>query len=180
VRKLPGLILLPALALAFVGWSVAEPDVGQAHAATLGCIDSGTARVVFVSAFTDDDGRVNDPALDPRDNGVDPGLDKRVGVCQARVESSSRVTVQAGNTYPGYSCRFWVKVRNDGTRSQLCQPPVIHAPAGLRVTVIGSSLCPKLCPGKWARYAFRLEVLQEAPQDSLIPFDIELLFRPAP
>lgn len=172
-------MLLPALALAFVGWGLAEPEIGLAHGA-LGTVSCGTSQVVFHRAFTNDDGRVDDRSLDPNDNGIDPGFDKRVGECRAWLESSTVVRVEARNVYPGYTCRFWVKVRNAGTKTQLCQSPYIQAPPQIRVTDVTPNRCSKLCPGQYAMYAFQLQVQQSAAQGATYQFRIDLSFRPYP
>lgn len=97
-------------------------------------LESGNVDLVFTSAFTDDDGTVDDVLLDSQDNasstqvfdawgpsssadpaatGPDakPHYDKDVARCQALIDGS---VVQDG-AYPSYNCTSWFSMQNSGT-----------------------------------------------------------------
>ena len=97
-------------------------------------LESGNVDLVFSSAFTDDDGIVDDPLLDSQDNasstqvfdawgpsssadpaatGPDakPHYDKDVARCQALIDGS----VSQDQAYPSYNCTAWFEMQNSGT-----------------------------------------------------------------
>ena len=97
-------------------------------------LESGNVDLVFSSAFTDDDGIVNDVLLDSQDNasstqlfdawgpsssadpaaaGPDtkPRYDKDVARCQALLDGS----VTQEEAYPSYNCTTWFSMQNSGT-----------------------------------------------------------------
>jgi len=97
-------------------------------------LESGNVDLVFTSAFTDDDGAVDDVLLDSQDNasstqvfdawgpsssadpaaaGPDPKLryDKDVARCEALIDGS----VTQDGAYPRYNCTSWFSMQNSGT-----------------------------------------------------------------
>lgn len=107
-----------------------------------GTVATGRVHAMFVSAFTDDDDTVNDPAkdsgdldncqdlgkvdrngngltsCDPAASGRDPKPrhDKDVARCDAAIVGDREVaTVTKTNVYPGYFCTAWFDVVNDGS-----------------------------------------------------------------
>lgn len=102
----------------------------------LGTINTSELSVEFLFGFTDDNGRVDDPNLDPGDNGecsfgdtpessCDPATtgpgpkdrhDRDVGSCVAGLESDGNVaTVLVDGAYPGYACTAWFPVISAGS-----------------------------------------------------------------
>ncbi len=100
-----------------------------------GEINTGAVRAEFVSAFTDDDGRVDDAGRDSGDTGncpiqaggnssCDPAAsgpdpkprwDKDVAICTAAVLADGTGLVTKKNVYPGYFCTSWFGVHNSGS-----------------------------------------------------------------
>ena len=169
----PWLWLLAAVAGAVFGLGFGEPEPG------LSCDSCGGSSigVKFLSAFTNDDEVVNNTSLDPKDNGIDPGYDKRVAVCQAWVTSSGKVRVEVRNGYPSYTCRFWTKVRNIGESTIYYTGSAIDAPAVLTVRDVTGSSCSKLKAGGDKALAFTVHVEQAAHQQAVYSFEIEPRFK---
>lgn len=98
----------------------------------LGTINTSDAAMSFVSAFTNDDGMVNDPNLDPDDTGNCPNggrpdsscdpvgqgpgrVNRDVARCSAAVEPGELLaTVEMDQAYPAYHCTAWFVTRNTG------------------------------------------------------------------
>ena len=101
-----------------------------------GVVNTGNVSSVFRGAFTDDDGKVDNPALDSGDTGncpvqaggqssCDPAAsgadpkprhDKDVALCVAEVGpagETARVTKRSA--YPGYFCTAWFGIHNNGS-----------------------------------------------------------------
>ena len=131
------LFMILILALAFLG-------VGYGMWSKLlvinGIVNTGKVDAIFVNAFTDDDGTVNNPEKDAGDIGkcgeyqynADGSCDpdkfgpnptryiKDVGHCEAIVDlladptgETLKVTVENG--YPSYYCTVWFDILNSGT-----------------------------------------------------------------
>ena len=119
---------LLVLGLAQAAWSL--------RLEILGTINTGEAEMNFVGSFTDDDGLVNDPVLDPDDSGncpvgarpnsscdplgTGPGpklrLDRDVARCTAALEPDGLTAiVEMAEAYPDYRCTGWFLMRNTGT-----------------------------------------------------------------
>lgn len=102
----------------------------------LGTINTSDAAMSFAAAFTNDDGLVNDPNLDPGDTGncpiggrpdsscdpvgdgpgPPPRLDRDVARCSAAVEAGAlEATVELDQAYPAYHCRAWFAASNTGS-----------------------------------------------------------------
>lgn len=132
--------------------------------------------VRFVTAFTDDDGKVDEGGRDPWDSGVDPGYEKRVGRCQAQLIDGKQVRVVLFNTYPSYTCRFWLKVKNVGSKEVRLDTPVIAAPPELTLRVVEAPSCTTLYPGKRLYVGYSIHVEQSAERETAYPFAIEHSF----
>jgi hypothetical protein len=143
-----------------------------------GC--GGTVGVKFVSAFTNDDGIVNQKSLDPHDNGVDPGYEKMVASCRAWLVSSGNVKVEVNNGYPSYTCRLWAKVRNTGTSSVDYIGRAIGAPKELTVRDVTDPSCNRIKPGGEKYLSFTVHVEQAARQRGVYTFEIRPDFKGAP
>lgn len=153
-----------------LGLALGRPEPGLTCSS--GCGGS-TFGVKFLSAFTNDDGVVNSPSLDPNDNGIDPGYDKRVATCRAWLSTSDKVRVEVRNGYPSYTCRFWTKVRNTGTSTVYYAGSGVDAPMVLSVRDVTASSCLKLKPGEAKYISFTVHVEQAAHQLESYTFDIE-------
>jgi hypothetical protein len=147
---------------------------------------------LFVDAWTNDDGSGGDgddggPSIgydawsglssaDPESPG--PGasrLDKDVAICTAAVRQSDPgfVDVAVGNAYPGYVCTFNAVVSNGTGLPVTVAPAVVESGPGLLVR-IESALPVTLAPGQQAEVVFSVEVLEEAPQGSALPFSVTI------
>lgn len=125
------IVLIVALAAIGVGYGLWSQSLF-----IRGRVSTGTVSAEFTHAFTDDDGRVDDPALDggdtadctinvpdnetscdPAASGKDPKArrDKNVGQCKASVVAADRGQVEKLNAYPGYFCTAWFEVHNNGS-----------------------------------------------------------------
>ena len=157
-----------------LGLAVGRPEPGLTCSS--GCGGS-TVGVKFLSAFTNDDGVVNSSTLDPNDNGVDPGYDKRVASCRAWVSTVDKIWTKVLNGYPSYTCRFWAKVRNTGTSTVYYLGSVIDSPTVLTVRDVSGSSCLKLKPGQAKYISFTVHIEQAAGQMATYTFDIEPRFK---
>lgn len=167
--------LIPAAGLVAVGVAglgLFDSAWSEAHGVWWGGCKS-KPEVRFTKAFTNDDGYVNDVHLDPQDNGIDPGYDKRVASCSASVLDSKKVLVTVTNGYPSYTCRFWTEFKNTGCESLKRKPPVIHAPSELTVLEAGGTPCSILKPGARAQTSFTVHVEQWAKQGFTYQFIID-------
>ena len=173
-RRRPWLWLLAAVVGAVLGLAFGRSEPGLTCGSSCG---GGSIGVEFLSAFTNDDGVVNNTSLDPKDNGIDPGYDKRVAACQAWVTSSGKVKVEVSNGYPSYTCRFWTKVRNSGHSTIYYTGSVIDAPAVLTVRDVTGLSCSKIKAGGDKVLAFMLHVVQAAHQQAVYTFEIEPRFK---
>lgn len=127
------LFMTLVLALAFLG-------VGYGLWSKLlkidGTINTGEVDAVFYTAFTDDDGTLDDPAgvkdagddgecvlygdssCDPKEYGPDPErYDKDVGECFAVIDSGDpqKLHITVNTAYPSYYCTVWFDILNNGT-----------------------------------------------------------------
>jgi len=165
--------LLAVVVGTVLGLALGKPEPGL----SCGSCTGGSIGVKFLSAFTNDDEVVNNTSLDPKDNGIDPGYDKRVAACRAWVTSSGKVRVQVSNGYPSYTCRFWAKIRNIGKSTIYYTGSAIHAPAVLTVRDVTGSSCGKLKAGGDKVLAFTVHVEQAARQLAVYTFEIEPRFK---
>jgi hypothetical protein len=168
------------LALVVVGMAVTAASLGLVDS-SLSCGNCTQPRlsVVYLRAFTDDDGVVNEPGKDSADNGIDPGNGKAVASCTAWVDTQNRVRVTIANGYPGYRCRLWVKMRNVGCRSVRRGPAVITSPSVLSVVEVRPGSCSVLRPGDSQYGAFDVEVRQSARELATYFFTVETRFTEA-
>lgn len=125
------IVLVIALAVIGVGYGLWSQSLF-----IRGRISTGAVSAEFLDAFTDDDGKVDDPALDQNDtpdcsinvpgnptscdpaaSGPDPKArrDKNVGQCKATVLGQDTAQVEKLNAYPGYFCTAWFDVHNNGS-----------------------------------------------------------------
>lgn len=164
--------LAVALAAAVLGVALGRPQAVQSCG---GC--GGTVGVKFLGAFTNDDGVVNNPSLDSKDNGIDPGYEKRVAECRARLTSSESVKVEITTGYPSYTCRFWAKVRNSGTTSVSYSGSAVSAPTALTVLDMTGKGCNRITPGQEAYLSFSVHVEQSARPRHVYNFEIQPAFK---
>ena len=172
-RRRPWLWLLAAVVGAVLGLGFGRPEPGL----SCGSCGGGSIGVKFLSAFTNDDEVVNNTSLDPKDNGIDPGYDKRVAACRAWVTSSGKVRVEVSDGYPSYTCRFWAKIRNIGNSTIYYTGSVINMPAVLTVRDVTGSSCSKLKAGGDKVLSFTVHVEQAAHQQAVYAFEIEPRFK---
>ena len=101
-------------------------------------VNSGNVDLAFLAAFTDDDGAVDDPALDSQDTGTstpmydgwgitssaDPAAtgpdpkahyDKDVARCLASTVGQETGAITKEEAYPSYHCTAWYEMENSGT-----------------------------------------------------------------
>jgi len=166
--------LLAALAGAVLGLALGTPEPAQTCGN--GCA-GGSLKVKFLTAFTNDDAVVNQPALDPHDNGVDPGYDKGVASCRAWLPLADIVQVEVRNGYPSYTCRFWARLKNTGTSSVSYVGSTIAAPGALTVGDVSGSTCLWLKPGERRLVSFTVHVEQGAHQMAVYTFDVQPRFK---
>lgn len=99
-----------------------------------GMVNTGKVDAVFYKAFTDDDGKIDNPVKDDGDVGqcalygdssCDPKAfgplparyDKDVGDCTAWIDEKDAeiLHVRVDNGYPSYHCTVWFDIWNNGT-----------------------------------------------------------------
>jgi hypothetical protein len=168
------------LALVVAGLVVTAASLGLVDS-SLSCANCTQPRlsVVYIRAFTNDDGVVNESGKDSADNGIDPGNGKAVASCTAWVDNQNRVRVTIANGYPGYRCRLWVKMRNVGCRSVRRGPAVISSPSVLSVVEVRTGSCSLLRPGDCQYGVFDVDVRQSARELATYYFTIETRFTEA-
>jgi hypothetical protein len=129
-----------------------------------GTINTGEVDAVFYTAFTDDDGTVDDPAgvkdagdvgecklygdssCDPKAYGPEPErYDKDVGECFAEIDSGDpqRLHITVNTGYPSYYCTVWFDILNNGTiplKIQDLKLVPVNFTNGLEVSVALSQL----------------------------------------
>lgn len=143
---------------------------------SVACGKKHKPNVRFIWAYTDDDGVVNDLSRDPDDDGVDPGYDKEVAECEAELYSHKFVVITIKNGYPSYTCRFWTKYKNTGSRTVKRWSQVISASDALTVTPLATTGPVKLKPGQWRVESFSVHVEQSAGYQDSYHFAIENRF----
>jgi hypothetical protein len=139
-RTLPvgGLIMILVLALASLGVGY---GLWFKTLTVEGIVRTGDVNAEFVTAFTDDDNKVDDAEFDSQDTGdcpisvngktsCDPAetgrdpkahYDKDVSECFARLTDNDEqpgnqsAEIEITNGYPSYHCTGWFKIRNNGT-----------------------------------------------------------------
>ena len=121
--------------------------------------------VDFVAAST------NDPP-----GSIDPGYDKNVATCKARVVSAKEVAVVLTNAYPSYTCTFTTTIRNSGRLTVRRGPLQIDAPPVLTVTEIGAPGDIVIKPCRDDIEKFSIHVEQQAQQGSTYAFTIRKPF----
>jgi hypothetical protein len=138
-------------------------------------LEDDCLNVIFLNAYTNDDGVVNAQEHDPRDNGLDPPYDKAVASCEADV-SPDIVEVTIDNGYPSYTCQFWVMEQNQSSEPVRCGSVVIQAPSELSVWELDTIACRTLMPGEIEVESFFVHVEQHALFDIQYAFTIEKTF----
>ena len=144
-----------------------------------GHVDTGEMNIEFTQAFTNDDGAIDDLAMDPDDGdgGVDPGYDKAVAECLVAIEvQGDAVNLIISHGYPSYTCQFWVEMTNVGALALRRGPPVISSPDVLTVSEPEAKSCAVLSPGEQEIESFRVHVEQQAAQNSSYSFTVEKKF----
>jgi len=131
--------------------------------------------IMFLKAFTNDDGVVNDFKRDPDDDGMDPDYDKDVARCEAHIINSQTIRVTVNNSYPSYTCHFWTKIKNQGWIRLRRRTPVITAPPELTVEWDDGG-CGVLSQGKSLTEGFTVHVEQSADEEASYQFTIEMKF----
>ncbi len=135
-RTLPASAIFMLLVLALAALGVAY-GLWSRTLTIRGVVNTGSVNTRFSLAFTDDDGRVNDPALDfydtgacaigsascdPKENGPEHRdntlhrYDKGVAECLATLTATGdNGTLRTNNGYPGYFCTGWFDINNNGS-----------------------------------------------------------------
>lgn len=142
----------------------------------IACACDPEFEIEFKSAFTNDDGKVNSDKRDPDDDGTDPGYDKDVARCDAKVISEQTIEVSVVNGYPGYTCHFWTKIRNTGEEELQRETPVITAPPNLKVEHVESTGPTVLDPDEKAYEGFSIHFEQNTEERASYQFTIDLKF----
>jgi len=127
-----------------------------------------SAKVVFIETSTDDP-----PGT------VDPGYDKDVASCRAKVWRGALVFVSICNGYPSYTCTFSTTIYNSGTLPVRLESQQFKVPPELTVTALEGLPGLVLEPGQQAVQAFSVHVEQEAEQRARYRFRIGQLFHVA-
>ncbi len=170
------------LVVLVAGWGLAD-EVRSHTLKVEGTVGTGELDVEFTAAFTDDDGQVDDPSLDPGDGdgGLDPGYDQAVAACLATVGiERESVAVAVSNAYPSYTCQFWVSITNVGLRALRRTGPVIEAPSVLTVAELGeATACSTLQAGDTEIETLTVHLEQPADQRAPYTFRIEKTFSEA-
>jgi len=168
-----------------------------------GTVGTGKVDAIFITAFTDDDNKVDDADKDPGDIGTcinDPNTscdpsspgpkptryDKDVGLCVAVIDpnDAEKATVTVSTGYPSYYCTMWFDIKNNGTIPLKIQSLTL-IPAnftnGLEVTVAlsqlakGQQIDPYVTDDDLAQGDIHIHVEQEAGQGASYSFSAELL-----
>lgn len=172
------LVVAVALAVGVASLGLAEGRWSQASSVA-GTFGTEEADVLFVAAFTDDDGQVDNPELDPDDDGVDPGYDKAVAACIAALDTQGDAQITVGNGYPSYTCRFWVTAQNVGLIPLRFASPEIETPSELTVLELNPVPCGVLHAGESEVEAFSVHIEQQAAQRASYSFAIRKTFTQA-
>lgn len=166
----------PLMIMVCLGASLALLFARPESAESCGGCGRGSLAAAFVRTFTNDDGIVDRSGFDPSDDGTDPGYDKAVAWCEARIVGPTRLRVTMANTYPSYTCTLWGKIRNVGSREIRYRGMTVRAPAALTVKDLTPVLCGPLKVGKSMEVVFSVHVEQAARQASFYSFDIDLRY----
>jgi uncharacterized repeat protein (TIGR01451 family) len=185
--RLTAALLLAAFSIIWPGAARADEPPGPAPG----------GGVVFVAAWTNDDGVVDDATDDAGDlgdvstaydaHGTDssndpsqPGFNpvrevKDVAICTIGIVGGSSAVANAsvGNAYPGYVCTLVVTLSNDTGVPADVAPAVIVADDGLTVGQVGV-LPDTLAAGEQAIGVFFVQVDQSAPENATLTFTITL------
>ncbi|MEW6770250.1 MAG: hypothetical protein AB1330_02535 [Bacillota bacterium] len=133
MRKKWFVTLALVLSLALVGLGLAWWTDQLTIAGTVG---TGEVDVVFTGAFTDDDGTVNDPSIDPSDPLDPPTYDKNVAMKEAAIsEDGKTLTCTITNGYPSYAPTTYFTITNTGTVPVRITAVTVTPPAGGEVEV---------------------------------------------
>lgn len=101
-----------------------------------GSVETGEVDVLFTGAFTDDDGVVNDPLIDPDDPLDPPTYDKNVAMKEAVIsEDGKTLTCVITNGYPSYAPTTYFTITNTGTVPVKITGVTVTPPAGGEVQV---------------------------------------------
>lgn len=177
-------LLASAMTLAVLVAGLGLADELWSHTLNVeGAVGTGELDVEFTAAFTNDDGVVDDPSLDPDDDdgGLDPGYSRGVAACHAQVGiERDSVSMTVSNAYPSYTCQFWVTVTNVGLRTLRRTGPEIQAPSVLTVIELGETTsCSNLRAGETEVETFTVHLEQPAQQQAPYTFLIEKTFAEA-
>ena len=153
--------VVPALALVALALVLSACVPGEAQ----GCVHAEGRSVRFISAFTDHDGVVNGPALDPGDSAAP------LAPCLASLLASGDASIMISNAFPGYVCRVWLTARNDSTLPIQRRAAVFTADPALLLSQT-EPVWKTLAPGKEGQLEFRIEVAMQAKPDADYVFSI--------
>ncbi len=152
--------------------------------------------VIFVDAWTNDDGTVNDTDIgdsgavsvgfdlwpvgfssdDPTAPGpTPPRLIDDAAICMAAIRPADlhSVDIEIDNAYPQYVCTITVVVENRGSVPASLSTAIITADPGLEVSDTMSPTPPAfLEPGAMAIASYSVRILNDADQSSTLGFTI--------
>ena len=123
-------------------------------------------QVVFVSAETDDPRRT-----------IDPGWNKHVGSCSARIKGSVLI-LSVFNAYPGYTCTLQARIANQGDQPVTLQEIKYETPDELTITGTHTSPVQIIQPGEQISQLFSLQVEPQAEENASYRFAIFEFFEP--
>lgn len=129
--------------------------------------DDQTYQVVFVSAETDDPRRT-----------IDPGWNKHVGSCSARIKGSVLI-LAVFNAYPGYTCTLETHIANQGNQPVTLHKIVYEVPEGITITGAQAPPAQIIQPGEQTSQIFSLQVEPQAEENASYRFAIYEFFGPA-
>lgn len=101
-------VVLAVAGLSFAAWTEAI----NIH----GTVNTGDINPLFTRTFTLDDGVVNDPEIDPEDDGTDPLYDRDVASTAATISPDGKtITCVIENGYPCYFTETYFEITNQGS-----------------------------------------------------------------
>jgi len=160
-------LLFLVLSLAVVG---AGYGLWSRALAIQGTVQTGDFNAKFTAAST------NDPP-----GTIDPGKDKDVGSCTARVirdchwAEPREVKVVVSNAYPGYECEVDVTIAKGGCVPECIKHVVIDSPPELAVTELSHLTGTVLDhEGQKVKGRFLVGVNQSAHQDASYEFTVSI------
>jgi hypothetical protein len=123
--------------------------------------DSGLGGADFVEASTDDP-----------PGSTDPGYEKNVATCTARVVNDELVEVVLTNAYPSYTCTFTTVIENTGVLPVRRGTLFFDVPPVLTLTEVSGLTEVVLDPGQRDVEEFSVHVEQEAEQETIYVFRV--------